>query len=232
MRYVFSDFQQPSAAVQGIQARFPVRRIYLVGRNYAAHAKEMGHDPNREKPFFFQKPSDALLPSGSDFPYPPLSSNVHHEIEMVVAMQSGGRDIDVNDALNHVYGYAVGIDITRRDLQQQMKAQGRPWEAGKAFDNSAPITDIVPVSTCGHPERGRVWLKVNEKLRQEGDLNQLIWSVPEIITTLSTLWSLEAGDLIFTGTPAGVGPILPGDLMTGGVEGVGTIKTNVIAEEC
>ncbi len=224
MNFVIPNFERPSVAVRGERARFPVRRIYLVGRNYAEHAREMGHDPNRETPFFFQKPADAILPSGSVFPYPPLSTNVHHEIEQVVALRSGVRHIEVDDALEHVYGYAVGIDITRRDLQQQMKKQGRPWEIGKSFDCSAPISEIVPASVCGHPEQGRVWLEVNGELRQEGDLNQLIWSVPEIIAALSTQFRLTGGDLIFTGTPAGVGPIQTGDRLTGGVDGISDIE--------
>ena len=228
MEYVVSNFNWPNVAVQGTSSRFPVRRIYLVGRNYADHAREMGHDPNREKPFFFQKPSDAVLPSGSNFPYPPQSSNVHHEIEMVVALASGGRDIDEANALQHVYGYAVGIDITRRDLQQQMKQQGRPWEAGKSFDHSAPISKIVPVALCGHPQSGRIWLTVNGEVRQDGDLSQLIWSVPEIIATLSASFELAGGDLIFTGTPAGVGPIEPGDRLSGRVQSVGEIEINVV----
>lgn len=224
MDYVISEFDRPAVKVCGKNALFPVRRIHLVGRNYAAHAREMGHDPSREQPFFFQKPADAVLPSGSVFPYPPLSKNVHHEIEQVVALQSGGRDIDLDAALDCVYGYAVGIDITRRDLQQQMKQQGRPWEVGKSFDYSAPISEIVPTSECGHPEKGRVWLEVNGKLRQEGNLNQLIWSVPEIIAILSSQFELAGGDLIFTGTPAGVGPIVSGDRLTGGVERIGEIE--------
>ena len=228
MEYVVSNFNWPNVAVQGTSSRFPVRRIYLVGRNYADHAREMGHDPNREKPFFFQKPSDAVLPSGSNFPYPPQSCNVHHEIEMVVALVSGGRDIDEANALQHVYGYAVGIDITRRDLQQQMKQQGRPWEAGKSFDHSAPISEIVPVALCGHPQSGRIWLTVNGEVRQDGDLSQLIWSVPEIIATLSASFELAGGDLIFSGTPAGVGPIEPGDRLSGGVQSVGEIEINVV----
>jgi fumarylpyruvate hydrolase len=228
MEYVISNFNWPDVAVQGTSSRFPVRRIYLVGRNYADHAREMGHDPNREKPFFFQKPSDAVLASGSEFPYPPLSSNVHHEIEMVVALASGGRNIDETNALQHVYGYAVGIDITRRDLQQQMKQQGRPWEAGKSFDRSAPISEIVPVASCGHPNNGRIWLTVNGEVRQDGDLSQLIWSVPEIIATLSASFELAGGDLIFTGTPAGVGPIEPGDRLSGGVQSVGEIEIVVV----
>ncbi len=227
MNFVIPEVKRTAVAVRGEAARFPVRRIYLVGRNYAEHAREMGHDPNRETPFFFQKPADAILPSGGVFPYPPLSGNVHHEIEQVVALRSGGRDIAVDDALDQIYGYAVGIDMTRRDLQQQMKKQGRPWEIGKAFDCSAPLSEIVPTSVCGHPQEGRIWLAVNGELRQQGDLNQLIWSVPEIIATLSTQFELAGGDLIFTGTPAGVGPVVSGDHLSGGVENVAEIEVRV-----
>ncbi len=225
---VLPEFEQPSVDVKDSDSRFPVRRIYLVGRNYAEHAREMGHDPNREEPFFFQKPSDAVLPNGSDFPYPPMSSNVHHEIEMVVALKSGGKDIRPENALDHVFGYAVGIDITRRDLQQNMKKMGRPWEAGKSFDKSAPMSDLVPVSTCGHPNSGRIWLEVNGEVRQDGDLNQLIWSVPEIISKLSEMFELCGGDLIFTGTPAGVGPIEKGDQIFGAVQNVGELSITVV----
>ncbi len=228
MDYAVPDFGRPLAAVRGSTKKFPIRRIYLVGRNYAEHAREMGHDPDREQPFFFQKPADAVLPSGSDFPYPPQSSNVHHEIEMVAALASGGKNLSSHEALQHVYGYAVGIDMTRRDLQQAMKKQGRPWEAGKSFDHSAPMTEIVPASHCGHPASAKIWLKVNDEVRQQGDLNQLIWSVPEIIETLSQSFELMAGDLIFTGTPAGVGPISPGDKITGGVDGIGEIEVRVV----
>ncbi len=227
MSYVISDAGRPAVAVEGSPSTFPVRRIYLVGRNYAEHAREMGHDPNREKPFFFQKPSDALLPSGSAFRYPSLSSNVHYEIELVVAMASGGTDLDADGALDHVYGYAAGIDMTRRDLQQAMKKQGRPWEAGKSFDHSAPISNIVPAAAIGHPDSGRIWLDVNGETRQSGDLSQLIWSVPEIIAELSKLFTVAAGDLIYTGTPAGVGPIDRGDRITGGIEGVAEIEVSV-----
>ena len=227
MSYVIDKLGTPSVAVSGTDARFPVRRIYLVGRNYAAHAREMGHDPDREEPFFFQKPADAILTDGRDFPYPPKSSDVHHEIELVVALQTGGADIKESAALNNIYGYAVGIDMTRRDLQAQMKKAGRPWEIGKAFEHSAPISAIKPASECGHPNQGRIWLNINGELRQEGDLNQLIWSVPETIAFLSGLFTLAAGDLIFTGTPAGVGPVQRGDSITGGIEGVGELSLNV-----
>ena len=225
--HVVSGVKLASVAVKGTDAVFPVRRIYLVGRNYAEHAKEMGHDPEREKPFFFQKPPDAVLPSGRDFPFPSKSSKVHHEVELVVAMASGGSAIDAGSALEHVYGYAVGIDITRRDLQQSMKDQGRPWEAGKSFDFSAPISDIAPAKSIGHPESGEIWLKVNDEMRQHGNINQLIWSVPEVISELSKLFSIAAGDLIFTGTPAGVGPLAPGDRVSAGVEGVGEVQIKV-----
>jgi fumarylpyruvate hydrolase len=228
MDYVIPFQGITSVEVRGTGERYPVRRIYLVGRNYAEHAREMGHDPDREPPFFFQKPADVVLPSGSDFPYPSKSSDVHHEIELVVALGKGGADIPEGKALDHVYGYAVGIDMTRRDLQGVAKKMGRPWEVGKAFEHSAPISRIVPAAEIGHPDSGRVWLEVNGELRQEGDLNQLIWNVPETIATLSGLFTLAPGDLIFTGTPAGVGPVQRGDHLKGGVEGVGEIETRVV----
>ncbi len=227
MRYVIDKFETPSVAVSGTSARFPVRRIYLVGRNYAAHAREMGHDPDREEPFFFQKPADAICTDGQNFPYPSKSNDVHHEIELVVAMQSGGTNIKERDALDKIYGYAVGIDMTRRDLQAQMKKAGRPWEIGKAFECSALMSAIKPVDECGHPNQGRIWLSINDELRQEGDLNQMIWNVPETIAYLSGLFTLAAGDLIFTGTPAGVGPVQRGDSITGGIEGVGQLSLTV-----
>ncbi len=228
MDYVISKLETPSVAVDGTKARFPVRRIYLVGRNYAAHAKEMGHDPAREEPFFFQKPADTILPSGSDFPYPAKSNDVHHEVELVVALKDGGNNIKESEALDKIYGYAVGIDMTRRDLQAQMKNAGRPWEVGKAFEHSAPISAIKPSSECGHPARGRIWLEINGEVRQQGDLNQLIWSVPETIVYLSGLFTLAAGDLIFTGTPAGVGPVQRGDVIKGGIEGIGELSLKVV----
>lgn len=214
--------------VIGSDSVFPVRRIYLVGRNYAAHAREMGHDPDREAPFFFQKPADALLLPGNDFPYPSKSSDVHHEIEMVVALGKGGADIAEADALSHVFGYAVGVDMTRRDLQGEAKKMGRPWEVGKAFESSAPISAIKPAAEIGHPNAGRVWLEINGELRQEGDLNQLIWNVPETISYLSGLFTLAPGDLIYSGTPSGVGPVQRGDTLSGGVDGVGNIELRVI----
>jgi fumarylpyruvate hydrolase len=227
MGYVISAPVIPTLPVAGTQDVFPVHRIYCVGRNYAAHAIEMGHDPNREDPFFFQKNPDTLVLSGGQFPYPAKTEDVHFEIELVVALKSGGSEIPVEKALDCIYGYGVGLDMTRRDLQGQMKKQGRPWEIGKAFEHAAPCTALVPASQIGHPDQGRVWLNVNGELRQEGDLNQLIWKVPEMISYLSGLFTLAAGDLIYSGTPSGVGAVVRGDVMHGGVEGVGEIEITV-----
>jgi fumarylpyruvate hydrolase len=227
MKYAFTPPEHVVLPIRGSDAVFPVRRIYCVGRNYAAHAVEMGHDPDREPPFFFQKNPDNLVLDGR-FPYPPRTSDVHHEIELVVALKEGGSDIAVEHALAHVFGYAVGIDMTRRDLQGQAKDMGRPWEVGKAFERSALCTELVPAGAIGHPDRGMVWLEVNGERRQEGDLAQLIWKVPEVIAELSTLFELAPGDLIMTGTPAGVGPVVKGDVMRGGVAGVGEITVKVV----
>ena len=226
--FVISAPPLPSLPVAGTAKRFPVRRVYCVGRNYAAHAIEMGHDPDREDPFFFQKNPDGLVPGGGSFPYPAASSDVHHEIELVVALATGGADIPVEDALAHVYGYGVGIDMTRRDLQAVAKKAGRPWEVGKAFEHAAPCSAIVPAAGIGHPSRGSITLEVNGEERQRGDLAQLIWKVPEIICFLSGLFTLAAGDLVFTGTPAGVGPVVRGDRLHGRVAGVGEIEVEVI----
>ena len=217
----------PVLPVFSSELLFPVRRVYCVGRNYAAHAVEMGGDPNREPPFFFQKNPDNLNPSGL-FPYPSASQDVHFEVELVVALGQGGADISVDHALDCVFGYAVGIDMTRRDLQGEAKKMGRPWEIGKAFEHSAPCTALVPASVVGHPDQGRVWLEVNGEVRQEGDLNQLIWKVPEMIAYLSGLFELAPGDVIFSGTPSGVGPVVRGDRMRGGVDGVGEIDLKVV----
>ncbi|MCB1714510.1 MAG: fumarylacetoacetate hydrolase family protein [Candidatus Competibacteraceae bacterium] len=227
MAYVVPAPTLPTLPVRGTSDVFPVHRIYCVGRNYAAHAVEMGHDPTREDPFFFQKNPDTLVLSGGEFPYPDKSSDVHHEIELVLALGKGGKDIPLEQALDHVYGYAVGIDMTRRDLQGVMKKMGRPWEIGKAFEHSAPCSEIVPASSSGHPDQGRIWLEINGELRQEGDLNQLIWKIPEMITYLSGLFTLQAGDLIYTGTPSGVGPVNRGDKLSGGVAGIGEISITV-----
>ena len=214
--------------IDGSDAFFPVRRVYCVGRNYADHAIEMGHDPSREAPFFFQKNADNLLSPGSDFPYPPLSSDVHFEVECIVALKSGGADISVENALDCVYGYGAGIDFTRRDVQDVAKKAGRPWEAAKAFEHSAPVTALLPAERIGHPTDGAVWLEVNGTRRQSGDLNQMIWKVPEIIAELSKLFVLAPGDVIMTGTPAGVGPVSRGDTVTCGVEGIATLSLKVV----
>jgi fumarylpyruvate hydrolase len=228
MEYVIPAQPIPSLAVEGTKARFPVHRIYCVGRNYAEHAREMGHDPTREAPFFFLKPADAIVTDGGDFPYPPLSKDVHHEMELVVAIGKGGANIPAEKALEHVYGYAVGLDMTRRDLQGEAKKMGRPWDTGKGFDASAPCSAVVPASKIGHPNKGAIWLKVNGEKRQSSDLSQLIWNIPEMIAYLSTLFTLAPGDLIFSGTPAGVAAVKRGDVMEGGVDGVGTIKCKVV----
>jgi fumarylpyruvate hydrolase len=228
MEYVIPAPPIPSLAIEGAHGRFPVHRIYCVGRNYAEHAREMGHDPDREPPFFFMKPADALVADGGDFAYPSRSADVHHELELVVALARGGADIPADRALAHVYGYAVGLDMTRRDLQAEAKKMGRPWDVGKAFDGSAPCSAIRPAAEIGHPAKGAVWLEVNGGERQRGDLAQLIWKIPEMIAYLSTLFTLAPGDLIFTGTPAGVGPVERGDLLRGGVEGVGTLTVRVV----
>jgi fumarylpyruvate hydrolase len=227
MKYAFTPPKQAVLPIRGGDTVFPVRRIYCVGRNYAAHAVEMGHDPDREPPFFFQKNPDNLLLDGR-LPYPPRSRDVHHEIELVVALKEGGSDIALAQALGCVFGYAVGIDMTRRDLQGQAKDMGRPWEVGKAFERSAPCGELVLARDIGHPDAGAVWLEVNGERRQEGDLAQLIWKVPEVIAELSRLFELAPGDLIMSGTPAGVGPVVKGDVMRGGVAGVGEITVEVI----
>ena len=226
--YVFEPLPLPSLPVAGSGLRFPVHRIYCVGRNYAEHAIEMGHDPSREPPFFFQKNPDNIVQPGEDFPYPSRTSDVHFEIEMVVALGKGGRDVPVEAALDLVFGYGVGLDMTRRDLQGEAKKLGRPWEVGKAFEASAPCSQLQRASAIGHPASGAVWLEVNGALRQKGDLEQMIWKVPEMIAYLSALFTLQPGDLIFSGTPAGVGAIVRGDRLKGGVSGVGEIELSVV----
>ncbi|MGB2107099.1 MAG: fumarylacetoacetate hydrolase family protein [Candidatus Puniceispirillum sp.] len=227
MDYIFTPAPQVSLPIDGLDAQFPVRRIYCIGRNYADHAIEMGHDPNREAPFFFQKNAQNIDISGT-FPYPPQTSDVHHEIELVVALQSGGADISEDEAMQHVYGYAVALDMTRRDLQGEAKKTGRPWEIGKAFERSAPMSALVPASETGHLDAGRISLKINDEIRQDGDLNQMIWKVPEMISYLSRFYDIAAGDLIMSGTPAGVGPVAKGDVLTGEIEGLGTLVTHVV----
>ena len=206
---------------------FPVRRVFCVGRNYAEHTREMGGDPDREEPFFFSKPADALVTGGADMPYPTKTGDLHHELELVVAIGTGGRDIAEVDALSHVYGYAVGIDMTRRDLQAAAKKAGKPWDMSKGFDHSAPIGDIVPASQIGHPAAGKIELKVNGRTRQDSDLAKMIWNVPETIAYLSGLVELKPGDLIFSGTPEGVAAVVAGDVMEGEVDGVGTVRARI-----
>ncbi len=218
---------QVSVAVRGSDSRFPVRRVYCVGRNYEAHAREMGKDPTREPPFMFQKPADAVIEGGSVIAYPPQTGNFHHEIELVVAIARGGRNIGIDRANEHVFGYAVGIDLTRRDLQLAARDAGRPWEWGKAFDHSAPCVPIVRAAEIGHPSKGRIWLSVNGSVKQDADISQLIWSVPEVIAFVSASMALAPGDLIFTGTPAGVGPLVTGDAVTGGIDGIGEIGIRI-----
>jgi fumarylpyruvate hydrolase len=222
-KYVIDIGPRPSLPVAGSDARFPVGRIYCVGRNYAEHAREMGHDPDREPPFFFMKAANSIVQSGSTIDYPVGTKDVHHEIEMVVAIATGGKNIPVEKALEHVWGYGVGLDMTRRDVQGEAKKMGRPWEMGKSFDESAPASALKPVSAVGHPAKGAIWLKVNGQVKQQGDLAMQIWSVPEQISYLSGLITLQAGDLIFSGTPAGVGPIKAGDQLEGHVDGVGEL---------
>jgi fumarylpyruvate hydrolase len=227
MSYVFAPPEQPSVEVRGRSERFPVHRIYCVGRNYEAHAREMGKDPTREAPFFFTKPPDAIVANHATIPYPPRTKNLHHEIELVVAIGARGRDVPVTRARDYVYGYAVGNDLTRRDLQFEARDKGRPWDTGKAFDRSAAITAIRPAAEGGHVEGGAIWLAVNGEIRQQADVRDLIWGVPELIAELSTLFELAPGDLIYTGTPAGVGAVKPGDRMEGAVEGLDTLVTTI-----
>ena len=221
--YVIDIGPRPSLPVAGSDARFPVGRIYCVGRNYAEHAREMGHDPDREPPFFFMKAANSIVANNATIDYPAVSKDVHHEIEMVVAIGKGGKNIPVESALDHVWGYAVGLDMTRRDIQGEAKKLGRPWEMGKSFDESAPTSALRPAAEIGHPAKGTITLKVNGQVKQQGDLAMQIWSVPEQIAYLSNLITLQPGDLIFSGTPAGVGPIKAGDKLEGHVDGVGDL---------
>ncbi|MEM7718598.1 MAG: fumarylacetoacetate hydrolase family protein [Pseudomonadota bacterium] len=227
MTYAVPTPSQFTLPILGTDARFPVRRVYCIGRNYAAHAIEMGHDPDREDPFFFQKNPDNLDPSGT-FPYPAKSSDVHHEAELAVALKSGGINIAVEDALSNIYGYAAALDMTRRDLQGAQKKMGRPWEIGKAFERSAPIGPIQAAEAVGHLSNGRIALTVSGNVRQEGDLNQMIWKVPEMISYLSDYFELAAGDVILTGTPAGVGPVAKGDEMVVEIDGLEPLAVKVV----
>ncbi|MEH6579808.1 MAG: fumarylacetoacetate hydrolase family protein [Amphritea sp.] len=225
--FAITPAAQAIAVIKDSDELFPLRRIYCIGRNYADHAIEMGHDPDREPPFFFQKNANNVDNSGT-FPYPTQTSDVHYEMELVVALKKGGVNISIDNALEYVFGYALGLDMTRRDLQGQMKKMGRPWEISKAFEHSAPMGPIIPVSEVGHPDAGRIELKVNDEVRQQGDLNQMLWKVPEMISYLSRFYELAPGDLIMSGTPAGVGPIVKGDVMVGSIEGVGEFTVTVV----
>ncbi len=219
-RYVFTPPAIPSIAVAGSEERFPVRRVFCVGRNYADHAREMGANPDREPPFFFSKPADAVVPACGTVPYPSLTRELHHEVELVVAIGRGGRNIAAACALDHIWGYGVGVDLTRRDLQSIAKKMSRPWDWAKGFDASAPVTAITPVLKSGHPSIGRIWLAVNGEMRQTGDLADMIWPVVDVISYVSQAVALAPGDIIFSGTPSGVGAIAPGDHVTGGVDGL------------
>lgn len=224
--YTFPPECQPSVAVAGSSARFPVHRIYCVGRNYAEHVREMGADPKRESPLFFLKPADAVVENGAVVAYPPATANLHHEVELVVALGRGGRELATSAALAHVFGYAVGDDLTRRDLQNAAKQRGQPWDTSKGFDHSAPLAAIRPAAQ-GQPGNSRIWLKVNGTLRQEANLSEMIWDVPHILAALSRFFELKAGDLIFTGTPAGVGALLPGDAIEAGIEGLEVLRHSI-----
>lgn len=225
--YVIAEPPVTALPVAGTEATFPVRRVYCIGRNYAAHAIEMGHDPDRSPPFFFQKNPNDLDPSGQ-FPYPAKSTNVHHEAEIAVMLKSGGTNIPVSSALDHVYGYALALDMTRRDLQSEQKELGRPWEIAKAFERSAPIGPVHSVDSIGHPTEGRIALAVNGTTRQEGDLNQMIWKVPEMISYLSEYFTLAAGDVILSGTPSGVAAVDKGDKITVECAPLGTLEVDVV----
>jgi len=225
--FVITPPTAPSLAISGSDQTFPLRRVFCVGRNYAAHAREMGADPDREPPFFFSKPADAVVPASGTLPYPPATQDLHHEVELVVALKAGGANIAPEQALDLVWGYAVGLDLTRRDLQAVAKKEGRPWDMAKGFDASAPCSPLLPVSCTGHPQEGRIWLEVNGEARQEGNLNEMIWPVADVISYLSRFVALAPGDLIFTGTPAGVGALNPGDRVRGGVDGVTSFELTV-----
>lgn len=227
LKTVFAPPATVLLPVEGEDVLFPVRRVYCVGRNYAEHSREMGGDPTREAPFFFQKNPDNLVPPPGDFPYPGQSADVHHEVELLVALKAGGTHIAPEAAQDCIYGYGVAIDFTRRDLQAVAKKAGRPWEVAKAFEQSGPCSALVPATRIGHPRQGAIWLDVNDIRRQTGDLSDIIWNVSEIITTLSKLFVLAPGDVILTGTPAGVGPVSPGDRIICGIEGIATRSITV-----
>ena len=229
--YVVPPYPISSVAVANSEERFPVRRIFCVGRNYRAHAVEMGKDPDRDPPFFFTKPADAVVDTDTPVPYPPETQNFHYEIELVVAIGKAGRNIPEDKVYDHIWGATVGNDLTRRDLQLDAREKGRPWDWGKAFDNSAVISPLVPMSDAPSLENGRIWLAVNGEIRQDSDISLLIWSVKEHVSIISNSIALQPGDLIMTGTPAGVGAVVPGDIITGGIDGLGEIRTPIIEAE-
>jgi fumarylpyruvate hydrolase len=224
--FVIAAPAQPQIPVAGTSQSFPVRRIWCVGRNYLEHIRELGND-ERQPPFFFAKHADMIAPDGASIPYPPLTRDLHHEVELVVALKSGGADIDPARALDHVYGYGVGVDLTRRDLQMASRKKEQPWEIGKSFDQSAPCGPLRPAAEIGHPAKARIWLKVNGETRQDGDIAQMIWNTAEVIAKLSQQVSVGAGDIIMTGTPAGVAAIAKGDRIECGIDGIGTLKCSV-----
>ena len=225
--FLFSLGPRPSVRIQGRSERFPVRRVWCVGLNYAAHAREMGKDPNKEQPFFFSKPADAVVESGSAIPYASMTDSLHYEIELVAALHSGGAEISRGKALEHAFGYAAGIDLTRRDLQKAARDEGKPWDLAKGFDQSAPLGAIRPAAEIGHPRAGRIALSVNGAIRQNGELSDMILDTAGIIAELSRYVRLEAGDLIFTGTPEGVGPLQPGDVAEGEIANVGSVRVEI-----
>lgn len=227
MKFAVALPQLPTVAVAGDDSLFPVHRIYCVGRNYAEHSREMGGNPEREAPFFFMKPADAVVANSSTIPFPRATADLHHEIELVVALGQGGADVSTGQALDCVFGYAVGIDLTRRDLQAEAKEKRRPWDTSKGFDRSAPMTAIHPVGSVGHIARGAIELRVNGNVRQTGDISDLIWPVADIIASLSKLYELQAGDLIFTGTPAGVGKVERGDHLVGRIDGLEELSIRI-----
>lgn len=228
MSYVIDPPPVPALPVRDRDDTFPVRRVFCVGRNYAEHAVEMGFDPDKEPPFFFTKPADAIVPEGGELPFPVATRDLHHEVELVVALVGGGRDVAADDALRHVFGYAVGLDMTRRDIQAEAKKMGRPWDMAKGFDQSAPIGALAPAEEIGHPERGAIWLDVDGERRQEGDLAQQIWKVPETIAYLSTLVEIKAGDLIMTGTPSGVAAVGADARLNGHIDGIGDLEVRYV----
>ncbi len=226
-KFVFAPEAIPSIPVSGVDASFPVRRIYCVGQNYGDHVREMGGDPKKNPPVFFSKPANAIVTENKDVAFPSATENLHYEVELVVALSAGGKDIATSDALECVYGYAVGIDFTRRDLQAAAKKGGKPWDTAKGFDESAPVSAITPLNG-EHPAQGRIWLQVNGETRQDADLNDMIWSIAEIIAELSSFYTLKPGDIIFTGTPAGVSAVHPGDHIKAGIDKVGEIEFDLI----